>query len=57
MRILIDEEGLSWEEAWQITVNTLSYTNHTVLPEALEKWTQGLLQSLLPLVYLPLSTK
>ena len=51
MRILIDEEGLSWEQAWIITNNTISYTNHTILPEALEKWPIGLVQSLLPRVY------
>ena len=38
MRMLMDEEGLDWEEAWEITVRTFGYTNHTVLPEALEKW-------------------
>lgn len=38
MRLLMDGEGLSWEEAWDITCRTISYTNHTVMPEALEKW-------------------
>ena len=38
MRILLDEEGLGWEEAWRITTNVVSYTNHTILSEALEKW-------------------
>lgn len=48
MRILMDEEGLGWDEAWQITTNTISYTNHTVMPEALEKWPVDIFQSLLP---------
>lgn len=48
MRILMDEEGLPWDTAWDITVKTLSYTNHTVLPEALEKWQVSLLRNLLP---------
>ena len=51
MRLLMDEEGLSWDEAWDITTKTLSYTNHTVLPEALEKWSIDLMRSLLPRVY------
>lgn len=48
MRILIDQEHLGWEEAWQITQNTLAYTNHTLLPEALEKWPVAWLQDMLP---------
>ncbi|MCH8557333.1 MAG: glycogen/starch/alpha-glucan phosphorylase [Balneolia bacterium] len=48
MRILMDEEGLDWDTAWDITTRTLSYTNHTVLPEALEKWPVSLLRNLLP---------
>jgi len=47
-RILIDLEGLEWDEAWNIVTNTFGYTNHTVLPEALEKWSVGLFQQLLP---------
>lgn len=52
MRILLDEEGMSWEEAWHITNNTISYTNHTVLSEALEKWPVEMFQRLLPRVYM-----
>ncbi|KAG8659604.1 alpha-1,4 glucan phosphorylase L isozyme, chloroplastic/amyloplastic isoform X1 [Manihot esculenta] len=48
MRILIDLKGLSWKEAWNITQRTTAYTNHTVLPEALEKWSLDLMQKLLP---------
>ena len=48
MRILIDQEGLSWDEAWDITVKTLGYTNHTLMPEALEKWSIPMLESILP---------
>lgn len=48
MRILIDLKGLSWNEAWSITQRTVAYTNHTVLPEALEKWSFELMQKLLP---------
>ncbi|KAL2196749.1 glycosyltransferase family 35 protein [Corynascus similis CBS 632.67] len=47
-RILVDLEGLEWDEAWNIVVNTFGYTNHTVLPEALEKWSVPLVQHLLP---------
>ncbi|KAJ1331754.1 glycogen phosphorylase [Microdochium nivale] len=47
-RILIDKEGLEWDEAWKIVTATFGYTNHTVLPEALEKWPVGLMQHLLP---------
>ncbi|SMB94283.1 starch phosphorylase [Desulfonispora thiosulfatigenes DSM 11270] len=52
MRILIDEEHFGWDEAWDITTNTLSYTNHTILPEALEKWPIDLFKSLLPRIYM-----
>ena len=48
MRILVDLEGLSWENAWEITVNTCGYTNHTILSEALEKWSVSLLGHVLP---------
>ena len=51
MRLLLDEEGLSWEEAWDITVKTISYTNHTILPEALETWPIDMFRSLLPRLY------
>jgi len=47
-RILVDLEGLEWEEAWNIVINTFGYTNHTVMPEALEKWSVPLMQNLLP---------
>ena len=52
MRILIDEEGFPWEEAWRITTNTVSYTNHTILAEALEKWPIEMFKSLLPRIYM-----
>ncbi|MFL5152661.1 MAG: glycogen/starch/alpha-glucan phosphorylase [Microvirga sp.] len=48
MRLLVDEHGLPWEEAWAITTQTLSYTNHTLLPEALETWPVAMLERLLP---------
>lgn len=48
----MDEEGMSWEDAWQITVRTVAYTNHTILPEAMEKWSIPMFQSLLPRIYL-----
>ena len=52
MRILLDEEGLSWENAWRITQNTISYTNHTILAEALEKWPVDMFKNLLPRIYM-----
>ena len=48
MRILVDQEHLGWDDAWRITQNTLAYTNHTLLPEALEKWPVSWLQDMLP---------
>ena len=48
MRLLMDAEGLEWDQAWEITKKTLAYTNHTVLPEALEKWSKELIAELLP---------
>lgn len=48
MRILMDDEGLGWDEAWDVITRTIAYTNHTVLPEALEKWSQTVMRKLLP---------
>ncbi len=48
MRIFVDEEGLEWEDAWAITTRTIGYTNHTILPEALETWSEDLVGHLLP---------
>ncbi|WP_375462231.1 glycogen/starch/alpha-glucan phosphorylase [uncultured Enterovirga sp.] len=48
MRLLVDEKRLPWDEAWRITTGTLNYTNHTLLPEALESWPTGLMERLLP---------
>ncbi|WP_113672602.1 glycogen/starch/alpha-glucan phosphorylase [Vallitalea guaymasensis] len=52
MRVLLDEEELEWEEAWDITTKTCAYTNHTIMSEALEKWPIELLSRLLPRVYM-----
>ncbi|MED1741422.1 glycogen/starch/alpha-glucan phosphorylase [Bacillus swezeyi] len=52
MRILLDEEKMTWEEAWYITVHTISYTNHTTLAEALEKWRIDLFKPLLPRIFM-----
>ena len=52
MRLLIDQEGLDWDTAWDIVTRTVSYTNHTVLPEALEKWPIDTFRNLLPRVYM-----
>ena len=51
MRILIDEEGLTWDEAWEVTTKTCAYTNHTIMSEALEKWPIELFSRLLPRIY------
>ncbi|MBQ3557080.1 MAG: glycogen/starch/alpha-glucan phosphorylase [Oscillospiraceae bacterium] len=52
MRILIDEEGYGWEESWHIVTNCVCYTNHTVLAEALERWPQQLIETLLPRIWM-----
>ena len=52
MRILMDEEGYAWEEAWHIVTNTVCYTNHTILAEALERWPQDLIAKLLPRIWI-----
>ena len=51
MRILIDEEGLDWDEAWTVTTKTVAYTNHTIMSEALEKWPIEIFSRLLPRIY------
>ena len=51
MRILMDEEGLEWDEAWEVTTKTCAYTNHTIMSEALEKWPIDLFKALLPRIY------
>lgn len=52
MRLLLDEEGLGWDEAWDITVHAISYTNHTIMPEALEKWPVDIFKPLLPRIWM-----
>lgn len=52
MRILVDDKGLGWDEAWDLTTQTVSYTNHTLLSEALEKWPVNMVRELLPRVYM-----
>ncbi|MDR1245961.1 MAG: glycogen/starch/alpha-glucan phosphorylase [Clostridiales Family XIII bacterium] len=52
MRILVDEEGVGWDRAWTVTVNTISFTNHTVMPEALECWPEDMFKHLLPRIHM-----
>ncbi|CUH95422.1 Glycogen phosphorylase [Propionispora sp. 2/2-37] len=52
MRILMDEERMGWDDAWKITTHTVSYTNHTILPEALETWPVDMFRELLPRIYM-----
>ena len=52
MRILIDEEGLSWDESWKIVSECMAYTNHTIMSEALERWTISMFKRLLPRIYM-----
>ncbi|MEF9990712.1 MAG: glycogen/starch/alpha-glucan phosphorylase [Romboutsia sp.] len=52
MRILLDEESLSWNEAWKLTTNVMSYTNHTIMSEAMEKWPTEMIKKLVPRIYM-----
>lgn len=52
MRILVDEEGIEWDDAWRITTNTISYTNHRILSEDFEKWSVDIFKKLLPRIYM-----
>lgn len=52
MRLLVDVELLHWDEAWYITINTLAYTNHTIMSEALEKWPTDMFKNILPRIYM-----
>ena len=51
MRVMMDQHGLTWDDAWNITTRTVAYTNHTVMNEALERWPESLMQSVLPRIY------